>query len=199
MYPVVVVLGMLLVLGTAAVSPRFQHPFQASPSGTGFEPPSAANPARLETLTGDVLQYARGADGFTPATPSGSVRQGETVATLQGAAAISIENHGGLMLDSGAEIAFISLKRDAFLFLQRSGPVRYRTDGAPFSVRISRAVVELSGEAEIDREPDGFSIHVLTGNARVGYVDSDNTTHVADIQEDSRAVFSNDSLSLTIR
>lgn len=189
---------MLLILSASAATLRFHAPFNDMPSGMTLEAPENTIGAQFTDMSGEVLQYARGADGFTPATPSGSIRQGETVATPNGKATISLGNQGSLILDSGAEVALVSLTPDALLFLQKFGPVRYMTDGRQFSVRVSRAAVELTGISNIEREPDGFTLRVSSGSARIGHVDSDNVTHVTEIPKGSRAEFSETALSLKV-
>lgn len=140
-------------------------------------PPTDARVGILSFSEGAVTHLVRGTNNFTEATPGGTIRQGESIATAMGTASISIPDIGTLEIGDHTEISFANLIPDAPVFFQTYGTVRYSAETVPVSVRMLHSVLTGQGSAVLTYENFIAQIDIESGSFTVGIIDPQNTTH----------------------
>lgn len=140
-------------------------------------PPLHARAGILSFSEGAVTQLIRDADRFTEATPGGTIRQGESIATAMGTAVVTIPDIGTLEIGDHTEVSFANLIPESAVFFQTYGTVRYIADTAPISIRMLHSVLTGKGTALLSYENFNATVKVESGSFMVGIVDPNNATH----------------------
>lgn len=166
-----------------------------------LQPPSLSLTALLSTITGDVQHKTRDAGAFVSATPSATIVLGESIATgTDGKATISIPSQVSIDMEKNAELVFANVFKENTVLQQKAGVIVYRIESVhPIAIRALRALVSAK-DADITMTIKDTDVAVVVekGEAKVGIVDSKNTTHVYTIQEGSRATIDNYSQSVKV-
>lgn len=189
-------LGFFGVFAFRFVQVQNSPPFVPQPSSFTLEPPSATITATLSQSSGVVQQFTREARDYQEATPSGSIRQGESIATKNGAATITISNPGTVTLGSNAEIRFVNLLPDSLMFLHKAGTIDYKTNT---SIRALRALIELTGDATISVDEPKVKILVTRGSAKLALVDTQNNTTIWNVEEGQMAQINSETRTVVLR
>lgn len=165
-----------------------------------LQPPATALTGTLAWKEGDVLKTLRDADDFTPATASGTVLQGETIATKKGKALVTLQDAGTVSLMDASEVSFVNLVPDALLLRQKSGTVSYEVNSlAPFSIRILHTLVTINGDASITLGETAITLRITKGTAKLALVDADNNTQIWDLVQGDRALIDDDARTVLVR
>lgn len=173
-----VFLGLAGVLTFRYFQVKNNPPFTPQPSSFTLSPPSQAITASLSESAGVVEQFTREADDYQEATPGGAIRQGESIATKDGSATITLGTLGTISMEEDSETSFVSLIPASLLLRQKSGTVTYEVNSTnSFSIRVSDALITLNGDATVAMD----KITVTKGTARLAQVDANNNTNVWDI------------------
>ncbi len=196
----VVVFGFACVLAFQLIRTGSSPSFVAQSSVLELNAPTAATTGTLAAQQGEVLQLLRENDQYTPATPGGTLRQGEAVATKQGAVTIVLGDAGIISLSDHSEISFVNLVPSAFLFRQKSGTISYEVNALnPFSFRVLRALVTLNGDAVVALRDTQAIVTITKGTAKLALVDTQNNTNVWDLTEHHRAIINDETRTVSIR
>jgi len=184
----IVVLGVVCVFVVRALWAHKSPLFVPQNSFLDLVPPRQAITGIIAQSSGEVFQFTRENDGYTPATPGGTLRQGEAIATKQGAVALSFNNAGHVSLKENSELSAASLVADAIMFQQKEGIIFYEVNSiTPFSIRALHALFTLNGDATLTIRGTQVMFQVTKGTAKLALVDTDNNTHVWDLVEGNRA------------
>ncbi len=199
--PVLFLILFLGIVGTLLVRawyiqtrPQF---VAASPSLT-LIPPKTALTGILQKSEGEVVHFTREADDFAPATPSGIIRQGETLATKNGSATVTLDQVGTIDLLDATEISFVNLVPPTLVFRHKSGSATY-TMSTPVSVRVGATLLSFEGSAILTMDSDTITVGIKEGSGKVALVDTENTTNVMDIPSGSRAIIDREAQTITLR
>lgn len=184
----VIFLGFISVLLFRYIQARSASPFTPQQSTFILAPPTQAITATITQTTGIVEHLTREADDYQEATPGGAVRQGESIATKNGTALITLGNLGTVSLMNNAEISLVHLIPDSLMFLHKAGSIDYKTDT---SIRVLHAFVQLSGDATISVRGPIVTVLVTQGTAKLALVDIENNTKVWEITQ-GQSVIVND-------
>lgn len=196
----IILLGAVSVLAYQYIRTQTAPSFVPKNSRLELHPPARAISATLVEAQGETLQFLRQADDFTPATPSGAILQGETIATKKGSAVITLQNLGVVSLAGDSEVGFTSLVPDAIMLRQKSGSVSYEVNSlAPFSIRALHALVTLNGDATITMADGTISLRITKGTAKLAIVDTQNNTQVWDLVQGHRATIDDEARSVVLR
>lgn len=164
-------------------------------------PPSLSLRAQLTIATGDVRHKTRDAGAFVSATPSASIVLGESIATgIDGKATITIPSLVSIDMEKNAELVFANMFLENSVLQQKAGEIMYRIESVdhPVAIRALRALVSAKNSViSITIDDADVAISVQKGEAKVGIVDSENTTHVYTVTEGNGATI--DTYSQTIR
>ncbi len=187
------------------VMPQAPIPNEASDMLTALPftltPPSLSLRAQLTTATGDVRHKTRDAGAFLLATPSATIVLGESIATgADGKATITIPSLVSTNMEKNAELVFANIFLENTVLQQKAGEIMYRIESIdhPVAIRALRALVSAKNSViSITIDDADVAISVQKGEAKVGIVDSENTTHVYTVTEGNRATV--DTYSQTIR
>jgi len=180
----VILLGFVGVLTLRYIQTKQNPVFVSQLSSITLQPPAQAITAALSQSTGVVEQFTREADAYQEATPGGTVRQGESVATKQGTATVTMGTRATVLLHGNAEVSFVSLIPDSFMLLQKAGVVDYEVNTvSPVSIRAQHALVELAGDATISVDDPIIKIEVVKGTAKLALVDTENNTTIWNMTE----------------
>lgn len=171
------ILGVALFLGARYVLTAREAVFIPKDGLVSLIPPSKARTGTLSFSEGAVTHLVRDADAFTEATPGGTIRQGESIATAMGTAAVSIPDIGTLEIGDHTEVSFANLIPETPVFFQTYGTVRYIAETAPISVRMLHSVLTGQGTAILTYENLNAHIEVESGSFTIGIIDPSNTTH----------------------
>jgi hypothetical protein len=187
------------------VMPQAPIPDEVSDTVTALPftlaPPSLSLRAQLTTATGDVRHKTRDAGAFVSATPSATIVLGESIATgVDGKATITIPSLVTIGMEKNAELVFANMFLENSVLQQKAGEIMYHVESVdhPVAIRALRALVSARNSViSISIDDANVAISVQKGEAKVGIVDSENTTHVYTVTEGNRATI--DTYSQTIR
>jgi hypothetical protein len=173
-------------IGYRYLSIKYEAPFVPHPSATTLGPPRKAVTATLTQSTGATKHWVRGAKEATTATPSGTIVQGESILTEDGAATLTLSNLGTITLKEDTQIDLISLTPDTLVVSQPAGTVSYTTTTRPLSIRVAGTLVQLVGDATISHDPT-LAITTHRGSAKLAILSDENVTNVWEIEEGQTA------------
>ena len=181
-----VLLGMTAIFVFRYFQVRNTPAFVAQPSSFSLQPPAQAITGTLAETHGVVEHRTREADYYAEATPGGTIRQGESVASKNGSATIMLGNLGSVSMKKETEVSFVNLIPASLTVWQKAGTASYEVNTShPFSIRVSGALVILNGDATITMK----NITVTRGTARIARVDNDNKTNVTKIRGKTVYIF----------
>lgn len=166
-----------------------------------LQPPSLSLRALLSAASGDVQHKTRDAGAFVSATPSATIVLGESIATgTDGNATISIPSLTSIDMGKNAELVFANVFKENTVLQQKAGGIAYRIESVyPVAIRALRALVSAkNADITITIKDTDVTVVVETGEAKVGIVDSENTTHVYTVTEGNQATIDNYSQSVRI-
>jgi hypothetical protein len=167
-----------------------QAEIQISPTPFSLQPPAQALTGILSTATGDVKHKLRDTGAFTTATPSASIKLGESIATgVDGHAVITIETIGTITMEPESEIVFSNVFKENTVLVQKAGKIQYViTSTYPVAIRAINTLTSFKDATILMNIIDSdIAITAARGEGKVGIVDAENTTHVYPIQEGKRA------------
>lgn len=197
---ILVFIGLLAVFTFRYVQISRIAPFVPQPSSLTLDPPAHAITGTLSQSTGIVEHFTREADDYQEATPGGSIRQGESIATKRGSARINIENIGSVTLSNNSEMSFVNLIPSSLMLWHKSGSVEYEVNSVdPFSIRALHALITLSGDATINVSGEIVRVQVTKGSARLALVGTDNATQVWDITQGHLAQINDKTRQVVLR
>jgi hypothetical protein len=192
--------GVVMVLAGVAVAAARTIPFVPSPHTATLVPPSQSKPGVLIRSAGEVLAMPREAADYQPATPGGTLIQGDAIATKQGTGTVSVEGVFAVTLSEGTTVELVNLDPSRTMLRQTSGTASYiLSPSVTVSVRALHALIELSGDGALAMKDGMFTLALTSGTAKIALVDTDNTTHVYDLASGQKAVVDDGSRTVIIR
>lgn len=195
-----ILLGVALVLGIRVILVRSVPAFIPANTRASLSPPTRSLEGMLSSSEGAVKQLVRDASDYTEATPGGKIRQGESLETAQGTAAVSLPGVLSLSIGEHTELSFVNLIPGQVLFQQKSGDVVYQTEGnAPVSIRILHSLVEAQGIFTISLKDSRVICALEQGSLKLGMVDTANTTHTYTIRAGEELVVDDKERTVQIR
>ncbi len=185
-------MGSVLVWRVLIVKRREAPQFSAQQSSFSLQPPLEALSGELIAVAGKVEKQSREADEFVDVDEQKQIIDGEKLRTEEKSEAeIDFSGFARLRLGPNTEINLTSLLASSFVVNQKQGTANYKLlqDENPLSVRILHLLLNLnSGEAEVTIENKEITIEQLSGKSKFSLVDTDNKTHVWELEQGQKAL-----------
>ncbi len=197
---IVVFIGLTGVFLFRYLQVRSSPAFIPQSSTFELQPPAQATTATLSQSQGEVEQLTREVDEYQEATPGGSIRQGEAIATKRGSATITLDTLGRISMGSKAEISLVNLIPEALMFRQKSGTISYEVNSVhPFSIRALHTLLTLAGDGTISVDEPIVNIRLTKGTAKLALVDTENNTNIWNLVEGQLAQINNQTRVVVLR
>lgn len=151
-------------------------------------PPTEAVSGILTVTRGHAEKFSRGEKEYKEASSGAQILLGESIATKENSAATAeITGIVSVHLAESSELVFANLFPENMVLQQKAGKIEY-TVTKPISVRALHTLVTINpGQTTINIIDTDASIMVKSGSVKFALVDTDDNTHVWDLQAGQRA------------
>ena len=174
-----------------------QPVFSPSVSTLTLSPPTQSLPGKITASSGIVEKRRREDEDFQPLKDT-TIVQGDSLATKQGNIEVLLNNQTSLKFLPSSEVGFVSLLPDSLLFKQVSGIIVYKSL-TPFSIRVLHSLIETKGQVTISIVPPFITITSTSGEAKMGFVDLENSTQVYTIKPGETAQINDEMRSVEMQ
>jgi FecR protein len=164
---------------------------EATPASTPFQlsVPSQAISGVLKELHGTVLKFSRNDSDYMESTKGAQILLGESIATRKDSSAeISLSDILTAALGENSELVFANTFRENSVLQQKSGKIFYSVESLhPVSVRALHTLVSASSSAFLVTITDSdIAVTAQSGVVKVALVDTNNDTHVWELEDGQR-------------
>jgi len=151
-------------------------------------PPSEAVSGILTITAGNVEKFSRGETEYKEASSGAKILLGESIATKENSdATTEVAGIVSANLNESSKLVFANLFPENMVLQQKNGKILYKIS-KQLSVRALHTLITMDpGEVTINIIDTDISITVKTGSVKFALVDTDDNTHVWDLQAGQRA------------